>query len=62
VRTRLSNRERIARAHLGGAGTRHFRTAFNIGLFDRNATPEEANDESSLARPEIEIKPFISVA
>src|SRR6202043_421714 len=63
VRTRLRNRERIARTHLAAPvhGTRHFRTAFNIGLFDRNATPEAPDDESGNLSSGSKINSFISM-
>jgi len=48
----ICNRERIARAQRKRrrAGTRHFRTDLNISSFDRNATPDGADDESASIR------------
>ena len=44
------------------AGTRHFRTVFNISSFARNATPDRPDDESGHPRTGQKIYPFISMA
>jgi hypothetical protein len=55
-----SRTDRVVRSQR--ASTLHSRTAFNIGSFDRNATLEVPDDESSQNPVTPEISLFISKA
>src|SRR5450756_1704724 len=63
VRTRLEIANGShGRTESGGAGTRHFQDDFNISSFDRNATPEEPDDESGHSDTGQKISLVISMA